>query len=39
MNSDEVTLKFASIEQTLMFRAALQALTKFVPMVYDKREI
>jgi hypothetical protein len=33
MNSDEVTLKFASMEEALMFRAALQTLAGFIPRV------
>ncbi len=33
MNSDEVTFKFVSMEQALMFRAALQTLADFIPRV------
>jgi hypothetical protein len=33
MNSDEVTFKFVNMEQALMFRAALQTLANFMPMV------
>lgn len=33
MNSDEVTFKFASMEEALMFRAALQTLAGFMPRV------
>jgi hypothetical protein len=33
MNGDEVTLTFVSMDQALMFRAALQTLANFIPQV------
>ena len=33
MSSDEVTFKFVNMEQALMFRAALQTLSGFIPLV------
>jgi hypothetical protein len=33
MANDELTLKFVSMEQALMFRAALQTLANFIPRV------
>ncbi len=33
MPNDEVTFKFVNMEQALMFRAALQTLANFIPVV------
>ncbi len=33
MSSDDVTVKFANMEEALMFRAALQTLAAFLPRI------